>query len=80
MFAEEWRLDRAKEIWQEEAMERGEARGRAEGIAYGEARGKLAMAVSSVRSAMESFKISAQQAVEALKIPMADRPAVLAAL
>ena len=57
--------------------ERARAEGEACGEARGEARGTEKTWVASVRNLMNSMKLTAQQAVEAVAVPMELRAKVL---
>ena len=48
--------------------------GREEGRAQGRNEGLDEARLESIKNVMESFKISAQQAMAALKIPLTDQP------
>ena len=63
-----------------EGREEGKAEGRAEGEARGEARGKEETSLNDIRNVMEGFKVTAQQAMDVLKIPPAEREKYLARL
>ena len=64
-----------------EVLDRAEARGEARGKAIGEARGKAIgeasgiekTRIESIKNVMESLKMTAQQAMDVLKIPVAER-------
>ena len=55
----------------------GEARGRAEGEARGRAEGTIQTWAASARNIMKNMKLTAQQAVEAVSVPMELRAKVL---
>ena len=55
------------------AEARGEARGKVIGEARGEARGIEKTRIESIKNVMESLKMTAQQAMDVLKIPVAER-------
>ena len=61
-------------------LDQGIAEGRAEGEARGEARGKEETSLNDIRNVMEGFKVTAQQAMDVLKIPLAEREKYLARL
>lgn len=61
----------------ERARAEGEARGEARGEVLGEARGTEKTWVASVRNLMKSMKMTAQQAVEAVAVPIELRAKVL---
>ncbi len=63
-----------------EGRAEGKAEGRAEGEARGEARGKEETSLNDIRNVMEGFKVTAQQAMDVLKIPPAEREKYLARL
>jgi len=64
----------------EELLAEGRAEGRAKGRAEGEARGEAKGVLQSVRNLMDSYKLTAQAAMDALKVSAQERPAILAAL
>ena len=68
MFSEEFDYDRAMEISKEEAREEGLAEGKAEGR------------VESIKNLMDSLKLTAQQAMDVLKIPESDYSKYMAML
>ena len=57
----EFDINEAKEVWREEAM--------AQGMAQGEAKGRAEGKLESLRSIMQTLNLTAQQAMDALKIP-----------
>ena len=59
-----------------DVLDRVEARGEAKGIQRGIDQNRI----ESIKNVMESFKVTAQQAMEALKIPTDDQPKYLAKL
>ena len=65
----EFDINEAKEVWKEEAMAQGMAQGKAEGRVEGRAEGK----VESLRNIMQTLNLTAQQAMDALKIPQEER-------
>ena len=65
MIGFEFDINEAKEVWREEAMAQGIEKGMAQGEAKGRAEGKL----ESLRSIMQTLNLTAQQAMDALKIP-----------
>ena len=58
----------------------GRAEGRVEGRVKGRAEGIEETRVAAIKSVMEGLRYTAQQAMELLKIPMADRSKYLAKL
>ena len=56
-----------------EVREEGRAEGRAEGHAEGRAEGIKEAMLESIRNVMDTFHVTEQQAMEGLKIPLADR-------
>jgi len=63
-----------------EGRAEGKAEGKAEGRAEGKAEGKVQGILESVKNLMDSYKLTAQAAMDVLKVSAADRPAILAAL
>lgn len=57
----------------EEIAKEGEARGKAIGETIGETRGEERTTVRNIKSMMETLKLTAEQAMEALKIPTAEQ-------
>ena len=69
--------DEAREKGMAEGREKGMAEGRVKGRAEGRAEGEARTWVASVRNLMKSMKLTAQQAVEAVSVPMELREKVM---
>ena len=72
-----------KSMWKtyfDHLLDQGKAEGRAEGKAEGRAEGKAETSLNDIRNVMEGFKVTAQQAMDVLKIPPAEREKYLARL
>lgn len=63
-----------------EVLDRVEARGKAEGRAEGKAEGKESAILQAIKSLMKTMKLAADQAMESLEIPVADRGKYLSRL
>ena len=63
-----------------EGREEGRIEGHAEGRAEGREEGSVSATVSAIRNVMESFHVTLEAAMEALKVPVELRPAVMKAL
>jgi flagellar biosynthesis/type III secretory pathway protein FliH len=72
---EEYEEDKAK--FRKEAREEGLAEGRTEGLAEGRteglAEGRKQERLSAIKSLMDTMKLTAQQAMDALKIPLSEQ-------
>ena len=71
------------EIWEEvrrEGIELGIERGIEQGIEQGEKTGRFKEQLSSIRNLMETLDLTAQQAMDALKIPSEKRDGYIAQL
>ena len=69
----EFDINEAKEVWREEAMAIGEARGEARGMVRGRAEGEEIERINNLRSIMQTLNLTAQQAMDALKIPQEEQ-------
>ncbi len=65
MISMKWDENIAKEVWKEEAMEKGRAEG--------EAKGREATLVANLRSLMKATKWSKTKAMDTLDVPPAMR-------
>lgn len=79
-------IDESKEVidmcqaikdMRKESMEEGEAKGRAEGRAEGEAKGRAESLFIAIKAMMENFHATAEQAMDALRIPENERASYL---
>ena len=61
MVSFKWDPEVAKQVWMEEAQERGEKRG------------AMQATLSSIRNLMETMHLTMQQAMDALKIPASEQ-------
>ena len=58
----------------QEAMQEGRAEGRTEGRAEGRAEGRTDERMSNIRQLIAKLKMSAEQAMDVLDVPMSERP------
>jgi len=77
MLLTEYNEAEAMELFREEGRAEGLAEGRAEGLAEGRAEARMELTALHTASVMNRLGFTAEQALEALGVPLEDRSRVL---